>query len=186
MGLLGAASTAAANALAHTLTFALNLALFTNMCQYLYNLLRRSASPQRSHCANFAPFYLMLTATVLVLTDLLRHVLMDAKSVYLLDSSTGRHLSVQADACVYEIPLVLGSRECVDRYEGPLELQEERAFEFTRGWRMYDAEGGLTWIGWLVTVGCTWSGMILMMTSLWLARSQKQRTLRSAPLLRSE
>ena len=180
MGLIGAASTAAANALAHSLTFALNLAIFTNLCQYLYHNLKPKRSPYRSHLVNFAPLYLMVLATVLVLVDLVRHVLMDAKSTYLTTLS-GEHVPFSPDTCVYRVGRVSGA-ECPQRGLGPLFVREVSAVD-TSGWSMYAADGSLSTIGWIVTVGCTWSGMMAMAVAITWTMKRK-RELSESGLLR--
>ena len=174
MGFMGAASTAAANELAHTLTFAINLAIFTNMCQFIYHSSKRK---QSSDVSNWLPFYLMVIATVLVMVDLLRHVLQDSHSFYLEDSNHGRY-SIHVDECTYVVTQPTGPT-CSQSGLGPLTIGEVSAVNMT-GWSMYNEDGSLSSVGWFITVGCTWSGMLLMMTSILLSLRKKSSSTSSS------
>lgn len=180
MGLLGAASTAAANELAHTITFAVNLAIFTNMCQFVYRSTKAKVSPHRSHLNNWAAMYCIVLATILVMVDLMRHVLQDSRTFYL-SKPSGDRFSIKTDACTYVVPQVAGD-SCPDRGIGPVTLSEVVAVNMD-GWSMYNTDGSLSHVGWFITVGCTWSGMILMAAAILLSM-RKSRSSHTEPLLR--
>lgn len=74
-GILGIAATAAARELSHTISFAVTLAMMTNLIQYF--TVKRSAVVG-THLQKYGPVYLLGLATVLIMADLLRHVLMDS------------------------------------------------------------------------------------------------------------
>ena len=178
MGLIGAASTAAANALAHTITFGLNLAIFSNMCQFIYHSIK--VSPARSHFSNWAPFYLMVLATILVMIDLVRHVLQDSRT-FLLTTPTGNSLGIRTDVCSYRIPQITG-KDCPESGVGPVTISEISAVNM-QGWSMYNPDGSLSTVGWFVTVGCTWSGMIMMTVAITLSMTRKRSSSETQPLL---
>ena len=180
MGLLGAASTAAANELAHTITFAVNLAIFSNMCQFIYRSCKSKLNHHRSHFSNWAAMYCIVLATVLVMVDLLRHVLQDSKTFYL-SSPTGDRFGINTESCTYTVQHIVGD-SCPDRGIGPVTISQIAAVNMD-GWSMYKADGSLSNVGWFITVGCTWSGMILMSISILLSM-RKSRTATTEPLLR--
>ncbi|CAG9466330.1 unnamed protein product [Pedinophyceae sp. YPF-701] len=77
-GFLGISASAAARALSHSLTFAVNLAVTTNLAQHLYH----KSKATRAHIApawkRQLPSLLALASIPLVMADPTRHVLQDA------------------------------------------------------------------------------------------------------------
>jgi hypothetical protein len=166
MSLLGAASTAAANALAHTITFAINLAIFTNMCHWLFNKGKKQA------------FYVMIIATVLIMVDLTRHVLMDAKVAYVVDVRSSKRFHIEP-SCDYQVTVNMNSDGCSLSKGQRYTIEEVLAVPGSENWSMYDENGDLTSVGWFITVICTWSGVILMFIAVWLGLKKNPR--RSSP-----
>jgi hypothetical protein len=74
-GIFGITATASAKTLSHTLSFGINLAVLTNLIQYF--AMKRS-SIKGTHMKKYGVIYLLTLGTILIMTDLLRHVLMDA------------------------------------------------------------------------------------------------------------
>lgn len=74
-GLLGLATTEAAKALSHTLSFGVVLAVLTNLVQFTAHgcQFRRG-----THLRRYAPAYLIATSVPLLLADQTRHVLQDS------------------------------------------------------------------------------------------------------------
>eukprot|EP00898_Chlorokybus_atmophyticus_P007614 jgi/Chlat1/7854/Chrsp66S09176 len=62
-------SSEASKSFAHTITFGITLAIFTNIAQYLYH---KSAQRKGSHWQRYGPVYVTLLAIPLVMADLTR------------------------------------------------------------------------------------------------------------------
>jgi len=60
--------------LSHTITWGINLAMFTNMIQFMY----LQAAPARSGIHSYGPRLMMVASMVLTMADLTRHILLDA------------------------------------------------------------------------------------------------------------
>lgn len=150
---MGMASSAGLNSLAHSVTFGINLAVFTNLAQYLLN---RSDGRR-------GPFWCIIAATILVMGDLTRHLINDANNWFLVDVSGDKqsHYSFDFDNCVYSIPVIQGSSKCTELGLGPLIVSEENALGVD-GMSMYGPDGSLSVYGWVFTILGTWTGFALL------------------------
>jgi hypothetical protein len=150
---MGMASTAGLNALAHSVTFGINLAVFTNLCQYMYTRGRRG------------PFYCVLTATVLVMADLVRHLINDANNWLLVSPLDGTRARFNLGDCRYVVRSVEGvTDQCDSAGSGPFEVAEENALGIEIS--MYNPDGSLSVYGWFFTVFCTWTGFALLFAGI--------------------
>ena len=86
---MGMASTAGLNALAHSVTFGVNLAVFTNLAQYMYTDTKARRNNIFPHWRRWGPFYCVAFATVGVMADLIRHLINDANNWYLINPADG-------------------------------------------------------------------------------------------------
>ena len=157
---MGMASTAGLNSLAHSLTFGINLAVFTNLAQYMYTdtKLRRFNEP--THLRKWGPFYCILGATIGVMADLIRHLINDANNWFLV-ARNGYKLKFDFENCDYVIPQVTGLRDqCKAAGIGPLTVTEENALGISLS--MYNDDGSLSVYGWLFTIVGTWTGIALL------------------------
>ncbi len=145
------ASTAGLNSLAHSLTFGINLAVFTNLVQYMY----MHSKPQRR-----GPLYCVIAATVLVMADLGRHLINDANNWFLSEAVTGNRLHFDLSDCTYTVGKISGSPQCPDIGKGPFNVSEENALGIDMS--MYNEDGSLSVYGWLFTIFGTWSGFALL------------------------
>lgn len=75
---MGISASAAARSLSHSITFAVNLAVTTNLAQYLIN---KSSGRQGSFWKRHGPVILALVAIPLIMADPTRHVLQDAELI---------------------------------------------------------------------------------------------------------
>lgn len=73
---MGITATAGAKAFSHSISFALTLAILTNLIQY--NWTKAAVRPSPSHWKQYGAVYMMSIATPLLLADQMRHVLQDA------------------------------------------------------------------------------------------------------------
>ncbi len=72
----------------------------------------------------WGPFYLMFGATLGVMSDLVRHVLMDATSWFLVGGvGQDQRYNFHLGQCDYVVNRVAGGDSCVDRGVGPLLVQ---------------------------------------------------------------
>jgi hypothetical protein len=154
------ASTAGLNALAHSVTFGVNLAVFTNLAQYMYLHRKRSGT----HLEKYGPLYCIIVATVGVMADLVRHLINDANNWYLVDP-TGTKLRFDFSDCVYEIPTVGGSDMCMQKsLKGPFLVTEENALGLDIS--MYNEDGSLSTYGWIFTIMGTWTGFAFLFVGI--------------------
>lgn len=161
------ASSAGLNGLAHSVTFGVNLAVFTNLAQFIYTetKLRRINIPQ-SHFQKWGPFYCILIATVGVMADLSRHLVNDANNWFLLNPLNNQTMKFDFAECIYAVPSVSGSSRCAARDSGPFIIREENALGVEMS--MYNDDGSLSLYGWLFTILGTWSGFaFLFIGVLW-------------------
>jgi len=60
--------------LSHTITWGINLAMYSNMIQFMYS----HGGPAKSGIHSYGPVLLMVVAMLLMMADLTRHILLDA------------------------------------------------------------------------------------------------------------
>ncbi|KAF4695683.1 hypothetical protein FOZ60_003695 [Perkinsus olseni] len=157
--------TAGLNGFSHTITFGLNLAIFTNLCQFVYagtKSKRRNITP---HLKKWGPFYCVVLATVGVMADLTRHVLLDSNNWFMTDPNTGKVVKFHFDDCAYEVEKVRGVTDgCPDVGVGPLFVTEENALGVDAP--MYNPDGSYSVYGIWLTLFATWAGFILMFVGI--------------------
>ncbi|KAF4667790.1 hypothetical protein FOL47_003379 [Perkinsus chesapeaki] len=114
----------------------------------------------------WGPFYMILVATVAVMMDLLRHVLLDAVNWYLIDPATGKQYKFHLGSCVYQVASVAQGKEgtCPDLGAGPLQVVEENALGVHMS--MYNSDGSYSFYGIFFTIILTYLGYILMFVSI--------------------
>ena len=156
MGLMGMASTAGLNALAHSVTFGINLAVFTNLLQYMYTRRKRK------------PFYCVLVATVCIMGDLVRHLINDAVNWELVNEGNGEKFKFDFTDCAYPVHPV-GAAQCkAAQQSAALLVSTENALGLDLS--MYNQDGSLSVYGWIFTIGGTWTGFaFLFIGVLWYA-----------------
>jgi hypothetical protein len=156
---MGMASTAGLNALAHSVTFGINLAVFTNLIQYMYVDIKR-----RGH-RKWGPLYCVIGATVFVMADLVRHLINDANNWYLV-SNSGDKIRFELGDCDYVVPKITGNDMCSQIGIGPVAVTEENALGIEMS--MYNDDGSLSVNGWIFTIFGTWMGFALLFVGvLW-------------------
>lgn len=158
------ASTAGLNALAHSVTFGINLAVFTNLAQYMYTGTKARRDYAGSHLRKWGPLYCVCLATVGVMADLIRHLINDANNWYLV-GPTGDKLHFDFDSCIYSIPSVSGSSQCAQKgVPGPFQVTEENALGIDMS--MYNEDGSLSVYGWVFTIMGTWTGFAFLFVGI--------------------
>jgi len=76
-GIMGIAATAASRSISHTFSFALTLAVLTNLIQFMSH--KAAAKPGAlTHMQRYGPVWLLAAATPLILADQVRHCLQDS------------------------------------------------------------------------------------------------------------
>ncbi|EER00551.1 hypothetical protein Pmar_PMAR009614 [Perkinsus marinus ATCC 50983] len=109
---------------------------------------------------------MILVATVAVMMDLLRHVLMDAESWKLQDPITGKEYKFHFGSCVYNVPTVAQGQEgeCPDAGVGPVEVTTSNALGVYMP--MYNADGSHSFYGIFFTFVLTYLGYFLLFFSI--------------------
>ncbi|KAF4752154.1 hypothetical protein FOZ63_009946 [Perkinsus olseni] len=158
---MGLASTAGLNGFSHTITFGLNLAIFTNLCQFVYNGTRSRRKHVAPHMRKWGPFYCVLVATIGVMMDLTRHVLIDSNNWFLTDVANGETVKFHFGDCKYRVDRVEGTPgQCTDIGRGPLQVTEENALGISAP--MYNPDGSYSFYGIWFTLVATWAGFLMM------------------------
>ena len=119
-GLMGVSSTLAARELSHAISFAVTLAVLTNLIQLFYHKAGLRLGRRR-----LGPTYILSVASILILADQIRHVLQDTD--------------------IWPSP---GSNMYLDNCH-------TTAFSWC-----------LTAVGWVLAIGCTYSGFTLMVLAV--------------------
>lgn len=153
MGFMGMASTAGLNAFAHSVTFGINLAVFTNLAQYMYTDIKRRGD------GRWGPLYCVIGATVGVMADLSRHLINDSNN-WFIETGGGEKVKFDFDNCQYPIPVISGSSQCSQIGMGPGIVREENALGIEMS--MYNPDGSLSVYGWIFTILGTWTGFGLL------------------------
>ncbi|KAF4749053.1 hypothetical protein FOZ62_007751 [Perkinsus olseni] len=124
---------------------------------------RKNVTP---HIRKWGPFYMILVATVAVMMDLLRHVLLDAVNWSLHDPTSGKQYKFHLDSCVYGVPAVSQGHEgkCPDTGVGPLQVVEENALGVNMP--MYNSDGSYSFYGIFFTFFLTYLGYFLLFFSI--------------------
>ncbi|EER07645.1 conserved hypothetical protein [Perkinsus marinus ATCC 50983] len=123
---------------------------------------RRNAAP---HLRKWGPFYCVVLATVGVMADLTRHVLLDSNNWFMTDSKTGKVVKFHFNDCSYEVEKVNGITDsCPDVGLGPLYVTEENALGVDVP--MYNPDGSYSVYGIWLTLFATWAGFILMFVGI--------------------
>lgn len=167
LGLLGMASTGGLNAFAHSITFGINLAVFTNLAQYMYSDTKRRRQNIEPAWRRWGPFWCIILATIGVMADLTRHLINDSNNWYLTNpEDPNQRARFDFDNCVYGVPVVLGNDQCQSAGSGPFVVAEENALGLDMS--MYNDDGSLSFYGWTFTIIGTWTGFgFLFIGVLW-------------------
>ena len=151
-GVLGAAASEAAKTLSHSLTFAINLAVLTNLTQHTF---------ARTGRVRAGPTVLVSASVPLICADLFRHVLQDS-GVW---SSSDSHMYVPPDAASSCDPGAAGDALCRAPHSAG-------GFGHAAPWSC-DAERQLcvcpeasirclSAVGWIFTILCTYTGFLCL------------------------
>eukprot|EP00899_Mesostigma_viride_P024730 jgi/Mesvir1/5441/Mv15500-RA.1 len=182
-GLLGFATSQAAKALSHTITFGVTLALLTNIAQYVY-----AHRPTRPECAarglgfwqRHGPLLLVLASVPLVMADLTRHVLQDSgywpggpgrwsSSMYQSDpTSVCCGVGLPAGQACEPEDAAAGAAIC-HRPRSLGGYGHHHWWDCSAERHSCQCEGHvlcLTPIGWLFTIVCTYSGFACLMAGI--------------------
>jgi len=116
----------------HSLTFGLNLAVLSNMLQFMYNKRSRKKKDGHTHLSLWGPCYLLFSAIWLIMADLTRHLVNDSWKYQNCDDFDNNNGQVRQVCEVHGV------------------------------WNEYLPTGGLSIYGIVFTVLCTWAGFILM------------------------
>ncbi|CAD7945008.1 unnamed protein product [Amoebophrya sp. A120] len=119
----------------------MNMAIFTNMIQFM--IVKCKAHPVRSkrpHFEKFGPCYLLVLATVLILTDLVRHLMNDA---------WGMHCDPRGKHQYPEVPAQYSD------------------FCYSTGFAgMYNSDGTLNFYGVMFSIVFTWTGFACLFVGI--------------------
>ena len=155
------ASTGGLNAFAHSLTFGINLAVFTNLAQYMYTDTKSRRLNIQPGWRRWGPFWCIIIATIGVMADLTRHLINDSNNWFLSSpSDPSQRVGFDLENCVYGVPIVLGNTECKAVGTGPLVVGEENALGLDLS--MYNDDGTLSFYGWTFTIMGTWTGFAFL------------------------
>jgi len=144
-------NTGATRSFSHYLTFGITLAVFTNIIQFAVAKTKRSRAG-KPFCRKWGPVLCLVLATFLALADLMRHLINDAWGRSCKGLEEGQSLRI---------------------FNGTESVEVGSEFnEYCHGvsiLSMHTSDGGLTAVGWLLTVVCTWSGYLLLFVGIfWL------------------
>lgn len=157
------ASSAGLNSLSHSVTFGVNLAVFTNLIQFMYRETKLKWM-DKPHFRRWGPFYLIVFATVAVIADSVRHLINDANNWFLLDQSDGSKFKFHFGDCEYVIPSISGTDACPELGVGPVTVGEENALGMDVS--MYNPDGSLSFYGWMFTIVGTWTGFAALFVGI--------------------
>ena len=155
------ASTGGLNAFAHSLTFGINLAVFSNLAQYMYTETIRRRRNIRPGWIKWGPFSCIILATLGVMADLTRHLINDSNNWFIVNASDPKQrTNFDFDNCVYGVPVILGNMQCKSAGMGPFIVSEENALGVDLS--MYNDDGSLSFYGWTFTIIGTWTGFAFL------------------------
>lgn len=138
--------------ISHTLTWGFNLAVLTNMAQFLFKKCsKHPIRKHRSHFFKYAPAYLCCLATFLVMVDLTRHVVNDAFSNVCLNSKSLKSNSNNIS------PQLYAAFKAQDDFG-------ELCYSIPM-FDMYNEDGSLSTYGWIGFI-CTWAGFICLVIAV--------------------
>lgn len=185
------ASTGGLNAFAHSLTFGINLAIFTNLAQYMYTDTVRRRHNIRSRWIKWGPFSCIILATIGVMADLVRHLINDSNNWFLVNASNpNQKMTFDFDNCVYGVPVIVGNSQCSSAGTGPFVVSEVNALGLDLS--MYNDDGSLSFYGWTFTIMGTWTGFAFLFigiawyTNICQKMRQQYMTLRGGQILNQE
>ena len=168
-GALGAAASEAAKALSHSLTFAINLAVLTNLTQHTF-----------SRTGRVGPTLLVAASVPLICADLFRHVLQDS-GVW---SSSDSHMYLPPDAASSCDPGAAGDALCRAPHSAG-------GFGHAAPWSCNAnlhlcvcPEASircLSRIGWIFTILCTYTGFLCLFAGSCALRMPRIATRRLMP-----
>ena len=161
-------SSAGLNSLAHSVTFGINLAIFTNLIQFMSSKNKRG------------PLYCVIIATICVMADLVRHLLNDAVSWSLVDPFSSSSFGFNFNECEY--PVVphgtckgAGQKLVVDRSNAlGLDLS------------MFNPDGSLSMYGWIFTIFGTWTGFVFLFIGVFWYADMARKLRNQFSLLRGD
>lgn len=140
-------NTAAMRSFSHSLTFGIELAVFTNILQFAYTKTAKSRKGLY-FCRKWSPFFILVLATCLSMADLVRHLVNDSWSTVCKEIEKGQVIKIDDKQ--------LGSE--YNKYCYSQSVASE-----------YTDTGALSVYGWVLTIFCTWSGFVLLFVGIfWL------------------
>jgi hypothetical protein len=94
------------------------------------------------------------------MADLSRHLINDANNWFLLNPISDAKTKFDFSECMYSVPVVTGSSQCLSRGSGPFIVQQENALGLDLS--MFNDDGSLSIYGWLFTIIGTWTGFAFL------------------------
>lgn len=101
IGVLGLLTSAASRVLSDTLTFAINLAVNTNLIQFVHGTTTTSRADVTPPVQKWGPFYMITFASLASMADLTKQVFLDANSQVLSPGDGSDATSFDFTQCVY-------------------------------------------------------------------------------------
>jgi len=130
----------------HSVTFGLNLCIFTNILQYVYGKTKSTRAHKGSFFSKWGPFLMIFLATWLSMADPLRHLINDDWGSVCTSIPDGSALGLKPkDGAFAPVP-ANNDKYCHDQPMMDLE----------------DPDGSLSAWGWAITIVCTWSGFLFL------------------------
>jgi len=140
-------NTASSRSFSHVVTFALDLAVFTNIVQFAYHKTTKSRG-NMTGCRKWGPVYCLIAATILVDMDLVRHLINDAWGTICTETEDGQSIQICDKS---------GCKPLSDSYDKYC-YSQPMMDEFSGGEGFHH----LTFWGWTFTFIATWTGYLLL------------------------
>jgi len=134
----------------HALTWGINLAVLTNILQFVYNKTKASRK-DFTFGRKWGPFFCILASLFLCMADLTRHLVNDAWGTSCTELPDGDTLGIFGSGG--GAPQLLGSN--FNKYCQPVNVANE-----------YTSTGALSVWGWLFTIFFTWSGFAFLLVGI--------------------
>mmetsp|Transcript_103328 Transcript_103328/g.287640 ORF Transcript_103328/g.287640 Transcript_103328/m.287640 type:complete len:196 (+) Transcript_103328:300-887(+) len=160
---LASINTPASRSFTHALTWGINLAVITNMLQFVWNKTKRSRK-NMTFFRKWGPFNCLFLALFLMMADLSRHLVNDAWGT----ACTSLDRDAFPDS-------VIGFRDSATGAFQPVGKDYEKYCKSVNMGNEYTSSGNLSFYGWFFTIFCTWSGFALLFVSIFWALSLPQK-----------
>jgi len=146
---LASINTSSSRSFVHALTWGINLAIMTNILQFVFNKTRQSRKDYR-FMRKWGPFFCILASIFLCMADLTRHLVNDAWGAACTDLPDGAQLGIFNGG---SSPEMLGA--IYYKYCKSVNVPSQ-----------YTSTGALSVWGWTFTIFCTWTGFVLLFVGI--------------------